>query len=254
MVDRQSKDSYYQQQLAQAAWFSRAGYPGSAHNFPAGGSAGMSGHSGTNHYENYMQQLQQFASAQAAQTAADRQSMFSGSSNPFLGNNSKDISPATFSSPFNFPPGHPMHFPGISNYHRPLPAHSPLPAHMKNNPSSSTSPLPSQLPAHIRSNPYQQTTNYHNLNSPYAALNPGAMNPSYGMTGQGSSPYGSSRDAQVAQERSRQFQETQRQFSKTQSAPQSRASSQDPAQRPGMLTIVQGCRQKKTFLGESNPI
>ena len=85
MVDRQSKDSYYQQQLAQAAWFSRAGYPGSAHNFPAGGSAGMSGHSGTNHYENYMQQLQQFASAQAAQTAADRQSMFSGSSNPFLG-------------------------------------------------------------------------------------------------------------------------------------------------------------------------
>merc|ERR1719187_119504 len=107
----------------------------------------MAGHSGSSlQYENYMQQLQQFAAAQTAQTAADRQSMFSGASNPFLGNNAKDITPASFSNPFPFPPGHPMHLPGISNYHRPLPAHSPLPAHMKNNSGAATSPLHTQPP------------------------------------------------------------------------------------------------------------
>jgi len=231
MVDRQSKDSYYQQQLAQAAWanFGRAGgypgYPGASSSAPS-----MAGHAPSTaaHYENYMQQLQQLASAQSA---------FGGAANPN----------ASYGTPFAFPPGHPMHFPGISNYTRPLPAHSPLPAHMKNNTSSSPSSLSTQLPAHMRSNPYQQTTNYHNLNSAYAA---------YGMAGQGgaAASYTQAQEqeklrqeqeklrqeqersllVQKEQERSRQLQGRAAAAAQSQSAPQSRASSQDPAQRTGL--------------------
>ena len=220
MVDRQSKD-FYQQQLAQAAWANfrgASGYnPATAHSGFAGpGGGAMGGHPSpappTNPYENYMQQLQQFAGLSGSQS---NPSMFGGSN--FLGNGAKDMSPG-FSSPFGFPPGHPMHFPGISNY-RPLPAHSPLPAHVKNSSGPAT-----PLPAHMRSSPYQQS-NYHT--PPY----------SYNM-GQGVAGYGHPAAAPPSHpssdQRQAQYSEQSQagagsQFSK--SAPSSRSSSQDPANR-----------------------
>lgn len=220
MVDRQSKD-FYQQQLAQAAWANfrgASGYnPATAHSGFAGpGGGAMGGHPApapTNPYENYMQQLQQFAGLSGSQS---NPSMFGGSN--FLGNGAKDMSPG-FSSPFGFPPGHPMHFPGISNY-RPLPAHSPLPAHVKNSSGPAT-----PLPAHMRSSPYQQS-NYHT--PPY----------SYNM-GQGVAGYGHPAAAPshpTSDQRQAQYSEQTQggagpgsQFSK--SAPSSRSSSQDPVNR-----------------------
>lgn len=226
MVDRQSKD-FYQQQLAQAAWANfrgASGYnPATAHSGFAGpGGGAMGGHPSpappTNPYENYMQQLQQFAGLSGSQS---NPSMFGGSN--FLGNGAKDMSPG-FSSPFGFPPGHPMHFPGISNY-RPLPAHSPLPAHVKNSSGPAT-----PLPAHMRSSPYQQT-NYHtppysyNMGQGVAGYGHPAAPPSHPSSDQRQTQY--SEQAQGGAGAGSQF---------SKSAPSSRSSSQDPTNRrqPGL--------------------
>ena len=100
MVDRQSKESFYQQQLAQAqaaAWvgFSRgAGYPGSASH--PGFTAGPQAAHMANPYENYMQQLQQFAGLSSQSNAAAAASMFGGAAaSNFLGNGAKAIMMST---------------------------------------------------------------------------------------------------------------------------------------------------------------
>eukprot|EP00092_Neocalanus_flemingeri_P015678 GFUD01016972.1.p1 GENE.GFUD01016972.1~~GFUD01016972.1.p1 ORF type:complete len:2025 (+),score=728.26 GFUD01016972.1:126-6200(+) len=221
MVDRQSKD-FYQQQLAQAAWANfrgASGYnPASAHaGFAGPGGGAMGGHpapTSTNPYENYMQQLQQFAGLSGSQA---NPAMFGGSN--FLGNGAKDMSPG-FSSPFGFPPGHPMHFPGISNY-RPLPAHSPLPAHVKNSSGPAT-----PLPAHMRSSPYQQS-NYH---TPPYSYQMGQGVAGYGHPTPPSHPPPDQRQPQYPdQAQAAAAAAAAAQFSK--SAPQSRSSSQDPGSR-----------------------
>ena len=68
MVDRQQKEDFYQQQLAQAAWANlRAGgapgygAPHTGFAAPATGHPPGGGAPSTNPYQNYMMQLQQFA-------------------------------------------------------------------------------------------------------------------------------------------------------------------------------------------------
>ena len=163
MVDR-SKELYQQQLAAHAAWanFGASSYPGTTHGSPFG--APGSGTS-TNPYQDYVQRLQQLS----GQLGHNNPGMFSSN---FLGNGTKDMS--GFSSPFGFPPGHPMHFPSLGSYSS-LAAQSPtgsLSAHIK---SSSTTPS-TPLPAHMRSSPYSQTS-YHP--SPYSS--PYSM-PGYGAS------------------------------------------------------------------------
>ena len=145
MVDR-SKELYQQQLAAHAAWanFGASSYPGATHGAPFG--APGSGAS-TNPYQDYVQRLQQLS----GHLGHNNTGMFSSN---FLGNGTKDMS--GFSSPFGFPPGHPMHFPSLGSY-SPLAAHSSpgsLPTHIK---SSTTTPS-TPLPAHMRSSPYSQTS------------------------------------------------------------------------------------------------
>ena len=181
MVDR-SKE-LYQQQLAQAAWANFGGAGGynpapAAHGSFAGGSSSMgAAGASTNPYENYMQRLSQFAGLSGGQ---HNSGMFGSN---FLSNGgSKDMS--SFTSPFGFPPGHPMHFPGLGNYN-PLPAHSPLPAHMKNSSSGPSTPLP----AHMRSSPYQPGS-YHtppysyNMPPGYSGANQQHPGPGHGQYGE----------------------------------------------------------------------
>ena len=69
MVDRQQKEEFYQQQLAQAAWANlraggaaAAGYGAPHAGFPAPGQPpGRAAGAAANPYQNYMMQLQQFA-------------------------------------------------------------------------------------------------------------------------------------------------------------------------------------------------
>ena len=192
-----SKD-YYEQRLAahaHQAWAAAAAY----HN-PAA--------------QHYMQRIQQFFPPSSTQVGPPnpygpgshhgspvpqniKDQVYS--SSPQLNN-----SGAVSASAGSYPPGHPMHFPGIDFHaHRasPTPAHSgsgngaPLPAHRSspslskdqtsagmNGPQQPIVPVANNggpLPAHMRSNPYQPTTNYHNLNSSYNTPSPLMHHPSY---------------------------------------------------------------------------
>ena len=188
-----SKD-YYEQRLAahaHQAWAAAAAY----HN-PAA--------------QHYMQRIQQFlppssSNPQVTATASPYSARAQHTSN-FSSENIKEhvysgnppLNSSVSVSGNSYPPGHPMHFPGME-YHQshnrasPTPAHSgngnvaPLPAH-RGSPSlpkvgggsvdvptghvhpptaTGSSSIQGPLPAHMRSNPYQPTTNYHNLNSSY---------------------------------------------------------------------------------------
>ena len=203
-----SKD-YYEQRLAahaHQAWAAAAAY----HN-PAA--------------QHYMQRIQQFFPPSHSSTPPQQPTATAPNPYPQSGRNehlsssgSQTVkeqvysanpqlnSSASVSGGNSYPPGHPMHFPGVDYRHShrasPSPAHSgngnaPLPAHRSSpslskardasetsigmQPASTTNPqnAPSPLPAHMRSNPYQPTTNYHNLNSPYHPTSQLMHHPSY---------------------------------------------------------------------------
>ena len=203
-----SKD-YYEQRLAahaHQAWAAAAAY----HN-PAA--------------QHYMQRIQQFFPPSHSSTPPQQPTATAPNSYPHSGRNehisssgSQSVKEQVYSgnpqlnnsasvtSGNNYPPGHPMHFPGVDyrQSHRasPTPAHSgngsaPLPAHrsspslskardtsdaaasIRPTPATNPSNAPSPLPAHMRSNPYQPTTNYHNLNSSYHPSSQLMHHPSY---------------------------------------------------------------------------